>query len=115
MYDYVLDELRATVLANFPGDPARTGIFGHSMGGHGALVLALRNPQVFRSVWTFAPICSPTRCAWGRKAFPRYLGHQEAWRAYDAVELLRAGGQRVFPRILVEDRGLPTSSCSNPS
>ena len=106
MYDYVLDELRATVLANFPGDPARTGIFGHSMGGHGALVLALRNPQVFRCVSAFAPICSPTRCAWGQKAFPRYLGaEQSTWKAYDAVELIRAGKQRIFAKILV-DQGL---------
>jgi S-formylglutathione hydrolase len=106
MYDYVLDELRRTVLANFPADPARVGIFGHSMGGHGALVLALRNPQVFKSVSAFAPICSPTRCAWGRKALPRYLGEdQDAWKAYDAVEIMKAAGRAVFPEILV-DQGL---------
>ena len=78
MYDYVLEELRATVLANFPAQPDRIGIFGHSMGGHGALVLALRNPQVYRSVSAFAPICSPTRCAWGQKALPRYLGEDRS-------------------------------------
>jgi len=106
MYDYVLDELRQVVLANFPAAPERIGIFGHSMGGHGALVLALRNPQVFKSVSAFAPICSPTRCAWGKKALPRYLGEdQEAWKAYDAVELMRAGKRKVFPKILV-DQGL---------
>ena len=106
MYDYVLDELRQTVAANFPVDPARIGIFGHSMGGHGALVLALRNPQVFRSVSAFAPICSPTRCAWGKKALPRYLGEdQSAWKAYDAVELVTAAGRALFPEILV-DQGL---------
>jgi S-formylglutathione hydrolase len=106
MYDYVLDELRQTVLANFPADAARMGIFGHSMGGHGALVLALRNPQVFKSVSAFAPICSPTRCAWGRKALPRYLGEdQDAWKAYDAVELVKSAGTAVFPEILV-DQGL---------
>ncbi|HEY6457608.1 MAG TPA: S-formylglutathione hydrolase [Steroidobacteraceae bacterium] len=106
MYDYVLEELRQTVLANFPADPKRIGIFGHSMGGHGALVLALRNPQIFRSVSAFAPICSPTRCAWGRKAMPRYLGEdQAAWKAYDAVELIKSAGKAVFPRILV-DQGL---------
>src|SRR5438105_5420721 len=61
-YDYVLEELRETVLTQFPGIARRLGIFGHSMGGHGALVLALRNPEVYRSVSAFAPICSPTRC-----------------------------------------------------
>jgi S-formylglutathione hydrolase len=106
MYDYVLKELRATVLENFPADPQRLGIFGHSMGGHGALVLALRNPDVYRSVSAFAPICSPTRCPWGRKALPRYLGEDPtAWAKYDAVELLNAGGKRVFAEILV-DQGL---------
>lgn len=106
MYDYVLDELRALVLANFAADPARIGIFGHSMGGHGALVLALRNPQVFKSVSAFAPICSPTRCAWGQKALPRYLGENpETWKAYDAVEIVKASGRAVFPEILV-DQGL---------
>jgi S-formylglutathione hydrolase len=106
MYDYVLDELRQTVLANFPADPGRIGIFGHSMGGHGALVLALRNPQVFKSVSAFAPICSPTRCAWGQKALPRYLGEdQAAWQAYDAVELMKSAGRALFPEILI-DQGL---------
>jgi S-formylglutathione hydrolase len=106
MYDYVLDDLRQTVLANFPVDPNRIGIFGHSMGGHGALVLALRNPQVFKSVSAFAPICSPTRCAWGRKALPRYLGEDSsAWHDYDAVELVRAAGKALYPEILV-DQGL---------
>jgi S-formylglutathione hydrolase len=106
MYDYVLDELRATVLNNFAARPDRLGIFGHSMGGHGALVLALRNPQVYRSVSAFAPICSPTRCAWGQKALPRYLGEDRStWEQYDAVELITAGGRQVYPEILV-DQGL---------
>ncbi len=106
MYDYVLGELRETVLAHFPGEPQRLGIFGHSMGGHGALVLALRNPAVYRSVSAFAPICSPTRCPWGRKAFTGYLGEDQAtWASYDAVELLNARGTRAFREILV-DQGL---------
>jgi S-formylglutathione hydrolase len=106
MYDYVLDELRATVLNNFAARPDRLGIFGHSMGGHGALVLALRNPQVYRSVSAFAPICSPTRCAWGQKALPRYLGEDRStWEQYDAVELITTGGRQVYPEILV-DQGL---------
>jgi S-formylglutathione hydrolase len=106
MYDYVLEELRATVLANFPAIAGRVGIFGHSMGGHGALVLALRNPAVYRSVSAFAPICAPMQCPWGQKAFTRYLGEDRAtWKAYDASELLAARGARVFPQILV-DQGL---------
>jgi S-formylglutathione hydrolase len=106
MYDYVLGELRETVLTRFPGAERRLGIFGHSMGGHGALVLALRNPDVYRSVSAFAPICSPTRCPWGQKAFPRYLGQDTAaWASYDAVELLTARRKRIFPEILV-DQGL---------
>jgi S-formylglutathione hydrolase len=106
MYDYVLEELRQTVLANFPADPNRIGIFGHSMGGHGALVLALRNPQVYKSVSAFAPICSPMRCAWGQKALPRYLGDDPAaWKNYDSVELMNSAGKAVFNEILV-DQGL---------
>jgi S-formylglutathione hydrolase len=106
MYDYVLDELRQVVFANFAADPERCGIFGHSMGGHGALVLALRNPQVFRSVSAFAPICSPTRCAWGHKALPRFLGPDPAaWNAYDATEIMTAAARAVFPEILI-DQGL---------
>ena len=106
MYDYVLEELRATVLKHFPARERQVGIFGHSMGGHGALVLALRNPAVYRSVSAFAPICSPTRCPWGQKALPRYLGDDRAsWANYDAVELLRTRGAALFPEILV-DQGL---------
>jgi S-formylglutathione hydrolase len=106
MYDYVLGELRETVLAHFPGAASRVGLFGHSMGGHGALVLALRNPQIYKSVSAFAPICSPTRCPWGQKAFAHYLGQSAAeWAQYDAVEILNARRARVFPEILV-DQGL---------
>jgi S-formylglutathione hydrolase len=106
MYDYVLQDLRQAVLGSFAALPERLAIFGHSMGGHGALVLALRNPQVYRSVSAFAPICSPTRCPWGKKALPRYLGDDPAaWAQYDAVELLNARRAQVFPEILV-DQGL---------
>lgn len=106
MYDYVLDELRETVLAHFPGDARRLGISGHSMGGHGALVLALRNPTVYRSVSAFSPISAPMDCPWGQKAFPRYLGpDRTAWAQYDASALIHAAGRAVFPDILV-DQGL---------
>jgi S-formylglutathione hydrolase len=76
------------------------------MGGHGALTLALKHPDIYRSVSAFAPICSPSRCPWGLKAFPRYLGeHSSAWSQYDAVELVRAAGRALVPQILI-DQGL---------
>ena len=106
MYDYVREELRSVVLQSFPAHAEQIGIFGHSMGGHGALVLGLRNPQLYGSVSAFAPICSPSRCPWGLKAFPRYLGRDTAtWKAYDAVEVLRAAGRALVPEILI-DQGL---------
>jgi S-formylglutathione hydrolase len=106
MYDYVLHELRRTVVSGFPSDAERIGIFGHSMGGHGALVLALRNPGIYRSVSAFAPIAAPMRCPWGEKAFSGYLGaDREAWRDYDATELMHKHGRRIFSEILV-DQGL---------
>jgi S-formylglutathione hydrolase len=105
MYSYIL-ELRELVMAHFPADPARTGIFGHSMGGHGALVMALRNPALFRSVSAFAPICAPIHSPWGEKAFGAYLGPDEAaWRSYDAAELM-SGLQAPFPQGILVDQGL---------
>ena len=89
MYSYITKELCSVVLDAFPADPERQGVFGHSMGGHGALTIALKNPDVYRSVSAFAPICSPMNCPWGDKALPRYLGlKQETWRDYDAAELI---------------------------
>jgi S-formylglutathione hydrolase len=106
MYDYVRDELCQLILGAFPASPKQLGIFGHSMGGHGALTIALKNPDIFRSVSAFAPICSPSRCPWGLKAFPRYLGSEtSAWTPYDAVELVKAAGRPLLPQILV-DQGL---------
>ncbi len=90
MYSYVTEDLAAAVAANFPADTARQGIFGHSMGGHGALTIHLRNPEVYRSVSAFAPIAAPMHCPWGEKALTAYLGSErEAWRDYDACELVR--------------------------
>jgi S-formylglutathione hydrolase len=90
-----------------PIDAGRIGIFGHSMGGHGALTLALRNPDKFRSVSAFAPISAPTRCPWGEKAFAGYLGaDRETWRQYDASELIAKAGQVVFPGGILIDQGL---------
>lgn len=88
MYSYVVEELPAIIAENFPAKPEQ-GIFGHSMGGHGALVCALRNPDKFKSVSAFAPIVAPMRCPWGQKAFSNYLGNnQQGWRTYDASELI---------------------------
>ena len=106
MYSYIL-ELRELVLAQLPADPERTGIFGHSMGGHGALVMALRNPSLFRSVSAFAPIAAPSRCPWGKKAFGGYLGaDQAAWARYDASALMAALGEAPFPGGILVDQGL---------
>ena len=105
MYSYIL-ELRALLVAQLPLDERRIGIFGHSMGGHGALVLALRNPDLFRSVSAFAPIAAPSRCPWGTKAFSGYLGADEsAWRAYDASALM-AQAKAPFPNGILIDQGL---------
>ncbi|SDE20057.1 S-formylglutathione hydrolase [Rhodospira trueperi] len=96
MYSYLLHELPALVAAQFPMDPARQSIFGHSMGGHGALVLALRNPDRYRSVSAFAPIVAPSRVPWGEKAFTGYLGpDRAAWAAYDATALVPESGWRT--------------------
>ncbi|HVK41221.1 MAG TPA: S-formylglutathione hydrolase [Phenylobacterium sp.] len=102
METYVVTDLISAVEGAFPLDPARRGMFGHSMGGHGALTLTLRHPELFKSVSAFAPICSPTRCAWGQKAFAAYLGDdQAAWREHDAALLIEAGAARVS-EILVD-------------
>lgn len=88
MYSYVTAELPALVNGHFPVDPARSGIFGHSMGGHGALVCAFRNPQQYRSVSAFAPIVAPSQVPWGEKALGGYLGPDRSkWSAYDATQL----------------------------
>jgi S-formylglutathione hydrolase len=103
MYDYVLRELPAAVLESHPLSEGRQAIFGHSMGGHGALTMALRDPQRFRSVSAFAPICAPTRCPWGEKAFSRYLGSDRTlWAEYDSCELIRQT-DRLLP--LLVDQG----------
>ncbi|GAB2518385.1 S-formylglutathione hydrolase [Lysobacter humi (ex Lee et al. 2017)] len=103
MHRYVVDELPAWVEANFPASEAR-GISGHSMGGHGALVIALRNPRRYRSVSAFAPIVAPTQVPWGEKAFSAYLGpDREAWRDWDACELVASAPERLP---LLVDQGL---------
>ncbi|WP_454688065.1 S-formylglutathione hydrolase [Achromobacter aloeverae] len=105
MDSYVTRELYGIVTGELPGDAARAGIFGHSMGGHGALVLALRNPAQFRSVSAFAPVAAPSQCPWGHKAFGNYLGpDRDAWAAYDATELMRKA-QAPFPGGILVDQG----------
>lgn len=104
MYSYVVHELPELIAAHFQVDPTRRGIFGHSMGGHGALVCALRNPGLYRSVSAFAPIAAPMRCPWGKKAFSHYLGEDtETWRAYDASELVATAN---YGRPILVDQGL---------
>lgn len=103
MHSYVVDELPALLARQFPVDLARSGICGHSMGGHGALTIALKHPQRYRSVSAFAPIVAPTQVPWGRKALPRYLGDDPAaWAAYDACELVR---ERSFGGEILIDQG----------
>lgn len=103
METYVCEELTALIDAQFP-TTGRRSITGHSMGGHGALTLALRRPELFRSVSAFAPICSPTRCAWGEKAFSAYLGPDRAlWADHDASRLLEAGAAKgAYDDILID-------------
>ncbi|MEL1263208.1 S-formylglutathione hydrolase [Pseudoxanthomonas putridarboris] len=99
MYDYIESELPALVEANFPVTDARA-ISGHSMGGHGALVVALKNPGRYRSVSAFSPIVAPSQVPWGEKAFTAYLGDdREAWKQYDAVELVK-GAQEKLPLLI---------------
>ncbi len=96
MYDYIVDELPQVVSRHFPVDPRRQSISGHSMGGHGALTIALRNPGKYKSVSAFAPISSPINCPWGQKALKGYLGEdRNAWRAHDAVALIAGAGERL--------------------
>ncbi len=105
MYSYVTCELPEIIKANFPVHAGAEAIMGHSMGGHGALVIGLRNSERFASISAFAPICTPSEVPWGQKAFRGYLGDdRNAWNNYDATLLLAAGVKRNIP-ILV-DQGL---------
>ncbi|MBU6415815.1 MAG: S-formylglutathione hydrolase [Xanthomonadaceae bacterium] len=104
METYVVEELPALIAGHFPADSARCGIMGHSMGGHGALTLALRHPDLYRSLSALAPIVAPTQVPWGHKALPRYLGDdREAWNAHDACALIRAG--KRFDGTILIDQG----------
>ena len=101
MYSYVTQELPAIIAAHFPADMGRQGITGHSMGGHGALTIALNNPETYKSASAFAPIVNPSVAGWSKPAFEKYLGTDEAaWRRYDAVALIEDG--KRFPELLVD-------------
>lgn len=104
MYSYVTEELRELVEMNFPVDKARQSIFGHSMGGHGALTIAFKNPERYKSVSAFSPIVAPSRVPWGEKAFSGYLGaDREAWLAHDACNLV---GSVTWETPILVDQGL---------
>ncbi len=112
MESYITRDLIAAVEQSFPLQPKRS-VFGHSMGGHGALTLAMKHPQLFRSVSAFSPMASPTRCPWGEKAFSAYLGaDREAWRAHDAALLMEAGKAKPFDDVLI-DQGLADQFLDN--
>ncbi|MCB1975004.1 MAG: S-formylglutathione hydrolase, partial [Burkholderiaceae bacterium] len=107
MESYLTRELLPLLGAHLPIDLERVGVFGHSMGGHGALTLALRHPGVFKSVSAFAPIAAPRQCPWGRKAFSGYLGADEsAWLAHDASALMAAQATPPYPGGILIDQGL---------
>lgn len=94
MYDYVTLELPELIEAEFPIIPSVKSISGHSMGGHGALICALKNPDSYRSVSAFAPICNPMECGWGQGCFEAYLGQDKnLWKQYDATELVKSGAK----------------------
>ena len=96
MYDYIVEELPELIKNNFPIDENRQGLMGHSMGGHGAITIALKNPDKFKSVSAFAPIVSPMNCPWGIKAFKNYLGEdQSEWLGYDSVELMKRSTKSI--------------------
>ncbi|AXY55892.1 S-formylglutathione hydrolase [Acinetobacter chinensis] len=105
MENHIASELYDLIVRNFAVHTDKTGIMGHSMGGHGALTLAMKYPEKFSSVSAFAPICAPSQCPWGIKAFTNYLGNvQEVWAQHDAVELIQSKGA-LFSEILI-DQGL---------
>ena len=107
MESYLLTELLPLITDKLPIDGSRIGIFGHSMGGHGALTLALRHPGLFKSVSAFAPISNPVNCPWGQKAFSGYLGEdQQAWDAHDATRLMLAQKQAPYPNGILVDQGM---------
>lgn len=107
MFSYVTKELPALIQSNFPVLADKQSVFGHSMGGHGALTCFFKNPGFYKSVSAFAPICNPVKCPWGEKAFSGYLGsNKESWKEYDATELVK-NYDGPIPDILIDQGGTP--------
>ena len=107
MESWIVDELLPLAAQGLPIDGERIGLFGHSMGGHGALTLALRHPGRFKSLSALAPICAPTQCPWGEKAFSGYLGAgRSSWLAHDASALMRSQSAAPYPQGILIDQGL---------
>jgi len=107
MASYITRDLPEAVFTNFPGDPQRQGLFGHSMGGHGALTLGLKHPELYKSLSAFAPIAAPAQCPWGEKAFSNYLGDdRDAWAAHDATELVKSIQDPAARSEILIDQGL---------
>jgi S-formylglutathione hydrolase len=107
MYDYITQELQAIIFGNFPGDQERHGLTGHSMGGHGALTIGLRNADMFRSLSAFSPICTTLHSPWGQKALGNYLGDDtSAWHVYDASEVARNVADASSAGKILVDQGL---------
>ncbi len=107
MENYLTQELVTLIGEQLPVDTKRLGLFGHSMGGHGALSLALRHPMLFASLSAFAPICAPSQCSWGQKAFSGYLGSdQHEWLQHDAAALMSAKKAAPYPHGILIDQGL---------
>jgi len=106
MYDYIVDELPSLINSQFPVNPSKASISGHSMGGHGALTIALKNPTRYSSVSAFSPICSPINCPWGQKALGEYIGgnptdNHTQWAQHDAVELIKSSSTNTKDSLLV--------------
>jgi len=107
MYSYITQELNNLIVENFQVDAARQGIFGHSMGGHGALTIYLKNQDIYKSVSAFAPIVAPSQCPWGHKALGNYLGGNPAlWAEHDAVALMKKYGNAASRPMILIDQGL---------
>ncbi|WP_367848774.1 S-formylglutathione hydrolase [Rhodoferax sp. WC2427] len=107
MESYLVHELLPLLVRAFPVDGDRIGLLGHSMGGHGALTIGLKYPGRFKSLSAFAPICAPTQCPWGEKAFTQYLGSDRtSWRAHDATALMQLQSEPPYPQGILIDQGL---------
>ena len=107
MYSYVVGDFQSAIFTNFPGIHDKQGIFGHSMGGHGAISIGLKHPEIYKSISAFAPICAPSSCPWGQNAFNNYLGSKQAdWADYDSSKLLTNIANAATRTEILIDQGL---------